>query len=811
FGGSNYPASLARPSIYIQDENLAASPNDMRFHHLTVDRTAPGETNLDFISHVQIHGDFQVLDGHLASPLTRRLAFRGPTPALWAVHEGGPGRTSFTNIQPDLDGKTGPLTLCSSAFVPGFTVSNPNPGFELRIDNQGAVAGSIALLDGRLVVDHGDLEVRGTFRVGRSNPPLPPSNAPRLDFAGTGTLYVSAFFGGPDHGDFLFEEGAAGSMNQGRIWAEGDFRVDNAAFAAGGTHMVELSGNVGRSVDILNLQTPSGKPVPTLLLQNFTVAKTGSAPGDLVEVRSEIDIRGTFTHVSGRMNWNNANVGSLALAPGPGNPPGADIVPGEKDRAVLQFQVATDSQEAVRVTRISVTALSSGNAAADIAGARLYLDSDGDDVFNPGADLPVAGLSYFASGRCDFALSRVLQPMETESWFLVISLYDTASVGSTFCFVIGGTNDVQGAGLTSNRAAHVTGVPVGSGEFTVAEAPPEDPAPSGGGSCGGGTAPGGPGNPLGCALLFLAFTGLCILSKRRNRPGHDGRILNEVGRRTPGAFRDPPMKTTHGFTAVTVLAFAGLFLTLPAAPAEAGQYRTQGFSTAWFTWNQPGAWQVWTGTTWVTSSPPGPNDTAWIQCQIRIPQGVTATVGTLYVGCNNAAGGLGMGWYYHGPGVTGANREHELEVHGTLNVNLDLYVVDDVLDIQSTGVVNVTGLMHVGLVSGYVFASTGPQLNARRAAEPTLEMNGGTLNVRYGSTLGTPSHAGGVIFWPGSRELLHSGAIHVEGWFVGAEDWGSTPMRLFDLSGGTTHIYMDGAGYPPGWTANALTWDENYG
>jgi hypothetical protein len=505
FGGSSYPVSFQRPSIYIQNENLGASPNDMRFHHLTVDRTTPGETNLDLISHVQVHGDFKVLDGHVSSPATRRLSFRGATPALWAVVEGGAGQSSLSNVQPDLNGKTVPITLRSTIPVPGFALDNPNAGFELRIDDLGAVTGSIALHDGRLVIGKGDLEVRGVFRAGRSTPPLSAGRAPRLDFTDTGTLFVSAFYGGPGHGDFLFEAGASGTMNLGTIRAEGDFRVDNAAFAPGGSHTVELSGNVGRSVVMENLQTPPRKPVPTLILQNFTLAKTGSAPGDTVDVLSDVDIRGTFTHVSGRINWNNANVGSLALAPGAGNPPSGEILPGETDRAVLQFEVTTDFQESIRVTRVTVTALGSGDASADVAGVRLYLDSDGNGQFDPRADLPIAGPSYFVSGRCDLAPSRVLPPLEMESWFLVVSLYDTATVGSDFTFVIGANDDVQGAGLTSNRAAHVTGPPIGSREFTVAALPAPPPPVSDSASCGGGTSASGSDAFLCWALLVALF------------------------------------------------------------------------------------------------------------------------------------------------------------------------------------------------------------------------------------------------------------------------------------------------------------------
>ncbi|MHC4778333.1 MAG: hypothetical protein ACYTFG_07155, partial [Planctomycetota bacterium] len=279
------------------------------------------------------------------------------------------------------------------------------------------------------------------------------------------------------------------------------------------------------------------------------------------------------------------------------------------------------------------------------------------------------------------------------------------------------------------------------------------------------------------------------------------------------------MKATHLFTALIGLVVVFAFLFGGADQAEAASVRTQGWSSSWYTWTQSGAWQYWTGSTWATSGPPTAADTVWTQCQIRIPSGTTANVGTLYVGSNNATnGGQAGGWYFHGPGVqSGTAREFELEVHGTLNVNLDLYVVADVLDIQTGGVVNVSGLMYVGLGNGYLEPINGivgnpavsptSELARRRAAEPCLEMNGGTLNVNYGSTLGTQTDSGGITFWPGSREALNSGTIHVDGHFVGAVDTAITPNRLFDAGAGTTHVYMDGTGYPATWTANCYCWD----
>ncbi|MHC4599435.1 MAG: hypothetical protein ACYS47_10555, partial [Planctomycetota bacterium] len=280
------------------------------------------------------------------------------------------------------------------------------------------------------------------------------------------------------------------------------------------------------------------------------------------------------------------------------------------------------------------------------------------------------------------------------------------------------------------------------------------------------------------------------------------------------------MKATHLFSVLVGLTLVGVILFTGAAPAEGAQLRTNGNITSFQTWASAG-WTTWNGSNWVASGPPGPNDTVYIQSQVRIPAATTVTVGTLFVGCNNCTnGGMAGGWYFHGPGVSSPQREHELEVHGTLNVNQDLFVVDDTFDVQTTGVVNVTGICYIGLVNDlggvnpppppfYLEPPTGTQLDRCRASEPTLEMNGGTLNVYYGNTGMLQSHAGGVICWPGSRERLNSGDIHVEGWFVGANDTGITPNRLFDAGNGTTHIFMDGTGYPAAWTANAYTWDQN--
>ncbi|MHC5080033.1 MAG: hypothetical protein ACYTHN_13520, partial [Planctomycetota bacterium] len=515
FDGINFPlGQAAPPTVYIQDESGFASFNNLKFNRLIIDRPGPGERRIDFISHLEIHRDFILRNGHVQAPAPRALLFLGAQPGSWSVTESIPGNSILRDMVPDLNGKTGPITLHSTLRLPGFTVDNPFGGFELIIDDRGAVMESLKILDGRMRIDWGTLEVHGAFQVGSSNPPLPSNKAPAFDLFQAGMLWVRGLLGGVGHGDFRFERGATGSLDAGTIRAEGDFIVDHRDFTAGGTHRVEMWGNIGRTVQIGNLQTPPGRICPTLILNDLIIGKTGDSPGNQVDVISDIETRGTCTTAIGVLNWNRDTIGVLTVEAGSVDPPAIRAAPGALKVPLLHLKVTANLTEAITFASFTCTANGSGDAGIEIAGAVLVLDGDGDGVYDPQNDPVIAGPAFFSpqDQTCRFQFTRTLNAGSSESWFVAVDFYDFTREGSEFTLGFAADRDAVTGGAQSNRSAVVTGAPVWGGTCTVtAEAVTNPPAPRAGGGCRGGSIPGGPESPLGWALLALAF----ILLKRR--------------------------------------------------------------------------------------------------------------------------------------------------------------------------------------------------------------------------------------------------------------------------------------------------------
>jgi hypothetical protein len=266
------------------------------------------------------------------------------------------------------------------------------------------------------------------------------------------------------------------------------------------------------------------------------------------------------------------------------------------------------------------------------------------------------------------------------------------------------------------------------------------------------------------------------------------------------------MRPKHLWLVVlTALLFAVLSLA-PAGEAEAATYRTQGYNQNWYTWTQSGLWQIWSSSanSWQSAGPPGPNDTAYIQCRLNLPVGVNASVATLYIGSANCTnGGTSGGWYFS------PSRRHILRVYGNLTVSRDLYIVDDSLEVYAGANISVTGMFYVGLGSGYLTPSTTNQLYSCQYNNPRLIMSGGTITIRYGATYGNASHAGGLIFWPGSSENISNGHIHIHGWLVGADY--TTYSRYWDLTGSSARIFLDGTTYPATQTTRVYCYNYNNG
>jgi hypothetical protein len=650
--GVGYPTSN---TAFVLNADEVGASRPMKFNNLILNRSA--NHTIEASSFIEIHQNLTHTAGNfLGSGGGVILSFNGTNPGNWTSTGG-----SYTNIVPNLDNKMAALTLHSTIMVPGFVLNNPSANFSLFVDPLGAITGSLAVYDGRLWISTGTLEVRGTFQVGQTPPQ--PSAFPTFDMIGSGTLWVNASLAGANDGDFAFLQGASGSLVAGTIDVEGDFRVDNIPFAPVGTHTLVMSGNVGRTVQIGNVQVPTGFTWPTLILQNFTVAKTGSAPGDLVERFSHIVVNGNMNVLSGRLKaelaltagsnnlastefpgtqgvlalhliltenntyeditvtslvvtdtgtlnlstgvgqaalyadvngdgafdggdrllataatptgrtytfsgfseiiyWSQwaswivvydltaaatpgatlqaqvvqnadvtmtglvapqpwaigapvqggvktiGSVGTLTVSAGVGNPADAAVNPGTADVPVMQLQMDTGAAEAVTVSAITCSGAGTGDESVGIAGASLYLDTDGDDTFDPSQDTLLDGPQTFSAddGTITFSLSESIPANASRSFFLVYAFDPNAAVGATFRGGVTSSAGISAAGNLTASPILASGTPVWGGTFTIAAAtPPPPPRDDDDGSCGGGPLPSGPSALLSWLFLFWSF------------------------------------------------------------------------------------------------------------------------------------------------------------------------------------------------------------------------------------------------------------------------------------------------------------------
>jgi hypothetical protein len=299
--GSAYPTSTVA-LMFCTDFNNA-SPN-LKFNNLTIDR--PNGRRIQWNSWVEVHQNFNLLNGYVQGAAAGVvLAFAGNMPGKWT----SVGQSNYSNIFTSFNltaGTTLPknnrVTIYSTIMVPGWVLDNRNAAFDIQIDDLGAITGSIQILSGRLWISIGTLEVRGLFQVGQTTPPLQSTQIPVFDMLNTGLLWVRGLLGGASHGDFYCQGGATGSVNAGTIRVEGAFVADNALFAMGGTSVLEMTGNVGRLVQAFNNAVPAGKTNATLILQHLTLAKTLNAPGNQVDLLSDVEVRGDLKILSGVLN-----------------------------------------------------------------------------------------------------------------------------------------------------------------------------------------------------------------------------------------------------------------------------------------------------------------------------------------------------------------------------------------------------------------------------------------------------------------------------------------------------------------------------
>ena len=161
--------------------------------------------------------------------------------------------------------------------------------------------------------------------------------------------------------------------------------------------------------------------------------------------------------------------GSLTLSLGTNTPGARTAGPCIADESVLQVSLDAGPMEDVRVDSVAFTASGTGDDGADIGGARLYVDADGDGRLG-GLDLLLGGPSIYVAddGVLVFSgLGRTLGASAGERWILVYDGAGNIPSGSTYAAAVALDGDVLATGVASGQAAAVTGAPVMGMEITI--------------------------------------------------------------------------------------------------------------------------------------------------------------------------------------------------------------------------------------------------------------------------------------------------------------------------------------------------------
>jgi hypothetical protein len=195
-----------------------------------------------------------------------------------------------------------------------------------------------------------------------------------------------------------------------------------------------------------------------------------------------------------------SGAGSLSLVPGPNNPAARGVGAPAQGVSMLQAILAASSLEAVKVSRVRVSAAGSGDDGR-IATASLIVDIDEDGRVSAG-ETALATATFSANdGTADFGPLTLEIAAGGRVVFLVALDFGSDLSAGTYALSIASAPDVWAEGSTSRMGILATGAPVQGNTVTVGSNLEMDPVFFFGG-CGGGAGAGGAA--AGWALLALA-------------------------------------------------------------------------------------------------------------------------------------------------------------------------------------------------------------------------------------------------------------------------------------------------------------------
>jgi hypothetical protein len=155
-------------------------------------------------------------------------------------------------------------------------------------------------------------------------------------------------------------------------------------------------------------------------------------------------------------------LGSLGIDLGPNNPGARTIGPVATDVAMIQIRLEAGPEENLLGDAITLTASGTGDDGMGIAGATLYVDSNGDGAVDP-SDVALAGPETCTGddGKVTFSgLGRTIPAAGVETWLVAYDFASGPPRDSTFAAGVAAGADVTALGAISGRPVPVSGAPL---------------------------------------------------------------------------------------------------------------------------------------------------------------------------------------------------------------------------------------------------------------------------------------------------------------------------------------------------------------
>jgi len=201
------------------------------------------------------------------------------------------------------------------------------------------------------------------------------------------------------------------------------------------------------------------------IVNNSDVTATGVSSAAAVNVSGATLNAGVKTVTAGTIP------GTLSLAVGGSDPGYRNIPSGSSNEVMFQLLLSAGSNEAIDISKVTLSTSGSGDESTDVDSVRLYNDVDGNGILNLLMDnqIGVTISSLSDDGDLEFSnLNQTLGAGSSANWIVV---YDFNAVqtsnGETYQLSLPSNGSVVDTGATSGLPISNSGAPLQSGIATI--------------------------------------------------------------------------------------------------------------------------------------------------------------------------------------------------------------------------------------------------------------------------------------------------------------------------------------------------------